>query len=443
MALVFVIDDDNRQSALYAGILKANGLDVETFPSADAARKRLSETRPGIIVSDVRMPGTDGLTFLHQVRETIPDIPFLLVTAFPEVRDAVKALKLGAVDYLEKPVDLDELAAAVLDALRIPKTGGLKEDIPKKLLKDIVVESDAMKVIIRDAYKVAKSDATVLITGPSGVGKEVVANFIHRASPRADKKFLALNCAAIPKDILASELFGHKKGAFTGAVRDRNGIFREADSGTLFLDEIGDMPLDLQPSLLRAIESGFVSPVGSDAEVKTDIRLIAATNREIEEAVAKGNFREDLYYRLNVISIHIPPLKERPEDILPLAKIFLARKNIGDARFSRGAVELLENYDWPGNARELANAVERAAILSNTDVILPEHLPPAVKRGPKEKAAASPEQSSTTAKTMKEAEMEAIKSALETTEGNRTKAAELLGISRRALIYKIKSYGLS
>jgi len=444
MALVFVIDDDDRQSALYAGILESNGLEVETFSSADAARERLSKIRPGIIVSDVRMPGTDGLSFLRQVRETIPDLPFLLVTAFPEVQDAVKALKLGAVDYLEKPVDLDELAAAVMDALRIPHGKGVEPDIPKKLLKDIVVESDAIKVIMRDAYKVAMSEATVLITGPSGAGKEVVAQFIHRASPRADNKFLALNCAAIPKDILASELFGHKKGAFTGAIRDRKGIFREADGGTLFLDEIGDMPLELQPSLLRAIETGKISPVGGDLELKTDIRLIAATNKEIEGAVANGTFREDLFYRLNVVSIHIPPLSERPDDIIPLAKLFLAQKNIRDARFSRGAVEFMENYDWPGNARELANAVERAAILSNTDVILPEHLPPAVRRGPNERrSTADSENTSATAKTMKEAEIEAIKSALETTDGNRTKAAELLGISRRALIYKIKSYGLS
>jgi DNA-binding NtrC family response regulator len=441
MALAFVIDDDNRQSALYAGILRSNGLEVETFPSADTAAKRLDDAKPGIIVSDVRMPGTDGLSFLRQVRETKPELPFLLVTAFPEVKDAVRALKLGAVDYLEKPVDLDELAAAVMDALRIQNAKAFDPNIPKKLLKDIVAESDAMKVIIRDAFKVAASDATVLLTGPSGAGKEVIANFIHKASTRANQRILALNCAAIPKNILASELFGHKKGAFTGAMNDRKGIFREADGGTLFLDEIGDMPLELQPSLLRAIESGLVSPVGNDLEIPTNIRLIAATNKEIESDVEKGLFREDLFYRLNVISIHIPPLQERPEDILPLAKLFLAQKKLRDARFSGEAAKLLEKHDWPGNARELANAVERAAILSNTDVILPEHLPPAVRRSRNTETPA--ETASSNAKTMKQAEKDAIKSALATTDGNRTKAAEILGISRRSLIYKIKSYELS
>ncbi len=439
-ALAFVIDDDDRQRELYAGVLKNNALKVKTFASADEAWKELNASFPDVIICDIRMPGTDGISFLTRARDSGNSTPFILVTAYPEVRDAVRALKLGAVDYLEKPIDLDELAAAVSDVLRIPTLGDIDDTIPLELLKDMIIDSNTMKNIVRDAFKVAASDVSVLLTGPSGAGKEVVANFIHRASKRKNKPMVALNCAAIPQNILASEMFGHRKGAFTGAIEHRKGIFREADGGTLFLDEIGDMPLELQPTLLRAIETGMVSPVGSDSEIKVDIRLIAATNRDLEKAVERGEFREDLFYRLNVISFHLPPLKKRREDIMPLAKFFLAKKNLAERRFSGSAAELLVNHDWPGNARELANAVERAAILSNTDIILPEHLPAAVRRHtPLEK---TPDFSAQ-AKTMRQAEIDAIKSALETTGGNRTKAAEILGISRRALIYKIKDYDLS
>ena len=438
--LAFVIDDDHRQRGLYAGVLENNALSVMTFASADDAREAMRTSSPDIIVCDIRMPGTDGISFLMQARDSGNTTPFILVTAYPEVRDAVRALKLGAVDYLEKPIDLDELAAAVSDVLRIPTPGAVDDAIPPELLKDIVLESAAMKNIVRDACKVAASDVSVLLTGPSGAGKEVVANFIHRASARKNKPIVALNCAAIPKDILASEMFGHKKGAFTGAIEHRKGIFREADGGTLFLDEIGDMPLELQPTLLRAIETGMVSPVGSDTEIKVDIRLIAATNRDLEKAVERGEFREDLFYRLNVVSLYLPPLKDRREDIMPLAKFFLAKKNLSERRFSGSAAKLLVNHDWPGNARELANAVERAAILSNTDVILPEHLPASIHRKP---PPADDIGTTSQARTMRQAEIDAIKSALETTDGNRTKAAEILGISRRALIYKIKDYGLS
>jgi two-component system response regulator HydG len=278
-----------------------------------------------------------------------------------------------------------------------------------------------------------------LITGESGTGKEVLANFIHEASDRSGKPFVALNCAAIPANILASELFGHRKGAFTGATSDRKGIFRESDGGTLFLDEIGDMPLELQPSILRAIEKGLVSPVGSDSEVAVDFRLIAATNANLEDSARSGEFREDLYYRLNVISFHIPPLRERRCEIIPLARCFLSRKKRRDSRFSQAATELMTRYDWPGNARELANAVERASIISNTDIILPEHLPPAIANfaGGENITGDVGE-----VKTMDQAEREAIETALRKCDGNRTKTAGTLGISRRALIYKIKRYGL-
>jgi DNA-binding NtrC family response regulator len=415
------------------------GVDVFPLDSAEAALKELKLTVPDMVISDVRMPGIGGLTLLGEIRKEFPDMPFLLVTAFPEVREAVSALKMGAVDYLEKPIDLDELAAAVNDVLHVSDTLENAVSVPKELLEGIVAESESIRMILCDAYRVALSDATVLITGESGTGKEVLANFIHKASERRKKNIVALNCAAIPANILPSELFGHRKGAFTGATENRKGIFREADGGTLFLDEIGDMPLELQPSILRAIEKGLVSPVGSDSELSVDFRLIAATNVNLEESAHLGEFRSDLYYRLNVISFHMPPLRERREDIMPLARFFLSQKNHRDARFSHAATELMNNYDWPGNARELANAVERASLISNTDILLPEHLPPVIVNSANRDGTPN---FVGEVKTMNQAETDAIAAALLKFNGNRTKAAELLGISRRALIYKIKRYGL-
>ena len=440
MALVFVIDDEVRQRKLYAETLRDAGIQVEELASAEIALDKLQSVTPDMIISDVRMPGMNGITLLRQVRASHFELPFLLITAFADIRDAVKALKLGAVDYLEKPIDLDELLAAVNDVLKLDTHTDHNIEIPSKLQKEIIAESDVMKILFRDAYRVATSDATVLLTGESGTGKEVLAAFIHNASKRTKAPLVTLNCAAIPSTILASELFGHKRGAFTGAVKDRKGIFRESDRGTLFLDEIGDMPLELQPSLLRAIETGMISPVGSDSESKVDFRLIAATNANLDDAVNNGEFRKDLFYRLNVISFHIPPLRERREDIMPLARFFLERKSLKDVRFSQATAKLMQNYNWPGNARELANAVERAAIISNTEIILPEHLPPVIANATKENSMSAT--GAFSVKTINQAEIEAISSALQEVSGNRTKAAKILEISRRALIYKIKRFDL-
>ena len=434
-----VIDDEEKHRELYSAALRDADFAVETMSSAEDALIALQTIQPDMIISDVKMPGMNGISFLHKIRAKFPDLPFLLVTAFADIRDAVKALKLGAVDYLEKPIDLDELQCAVNDALHIRKEDDGNSHIPHETMEGIIAESASMRSIIHNAYKVAQSDATVLLTGESGTGKEVLASFIHRAGKRKEAPMVALNCAAIPANILASELFGHKKGSFTGAASNRDGIFLTADKGTLFLDEIGDMPLELQPSLLRAIETGMVSPVGSDSETKVDFRLIAATNANLEEAVKEGRFRSDLFYRLNVIAFELPPLRERIEDIIPLAHFFLGQKNVREKRFSQAATRLLQNYSWPGNARELANAVERASIISNTDIILPEHLPPIIAET---KPKFDMGDTQTGIKTMNQVEITAIKEALEQVNDNRTKAAELLGISRRALIYKIKRYGL-
>ncbi len=437
--LILVIDDIARYRQLYAETLRKAGFDVRTAASAEDAWQVMPERQPDMIVSDIRMPGEDGISFLQEVLSRYPGLPCLLITAYADIKDAVTALKLGATDYLEKPIDLDELVAAVRDALGEHSGSEQAEALPAELLEGVVAQSPVMRSLLQDAYQVAASEATVLITGESGTGKSVLAEFIHRCSPRSRASLVALNCGALPANVLASELFGHIKGAFTGAVSARSGIFRQAHGGTLFLDEIGDMPLELQPSLLRVIETGCVSPVGSDSEVSTDVRLIVATNRDLSEEVEAGQFREDLFYRINVIAFDVPPLRERLEDILPLARHFLSARS-SPKRLSGAAAQILQAYSWPGNTRELANAMERAAILSNTDVILPESFPPAVVRGAETGDAISDPGA---VKTILEAEKEAIRAALTSTDGNRTKAAELLGISRRALVYKLKRMGIN
>ena len=430
---VLVVDDEPQFGELYAHTLRREGFTAQIALSATSALKQLDQEPPDMIISDVRMPGMSGIELLQRVRARHPGLPFLLVTAYADVRGAVTSLKLGAVDYLMKPVDLDELIAAVRDNLNAPV--GPTSEVPPEALRGIIAESPLMRSVVLDAWRVARSDATVLLTGPSGAGKDVLANFIHDNSLRADGPMVAVNCAALPGTLLGSELFGHVKGAFSGAVSDRNGRFREASGGTLFLDEIGDMPLELQPVLLRTIETHQVTPVGSDRPVRCNVRLVA-THKSLADEVAEGTFREDLYYRLNVIAIELPALRERPEDILPLARHFLAQHSKGDKRISNAANKLLQSHPWPGNIRELANAMTRAALLSRGDIIMPEHLPPTL-RAPQAAPSRTPP-----LQTLEAVEIETIRRALSQTEGNRTHAAEVLGISRRGLINKIKRFGL-
>jgi DNA-binding NtrC family response regulator len=441
---ILVVDDEVRYRELYMHILDSAGFKTQAASSAEEAFTTIQRQPPAMVVTDVRMPGASGIELLRMARKDHPGLPFVLVTAYADVRDAVDAMKLGAVDYLSKPVDLDELLTAVREAVGV-HTETPESLIPPEAMLGIVAESPVMRSVLRDAYRVAPSDANILLTGESGCGKEVVALFIHRNSARRNKAMVTINCAAIPATLLAGELFGHEKGAFTGALVKRPGRFREAEGSTLFLDEIGDMPLELQPAMLRAIESNRITPLGSDKEVAVDYRLIAATNRPLLEDVESGRFRQDLYYRLNVIAIEIPPLRERVEDILPLARQFLAMGRNDDKRLSRAAAQALVAHHWPGNVRELANAIERARLLSQTDVILPEHLPPAVRVGASQSASETLEPAlghQLDVKTLEESETEIIRRALEQTGGNRTRAAELLGITRRGLIYKLKRLGI-
>jgi DNA-binding NtrC family response regulator len=378
-----------------------------------------------------------GLETLRLVRKEHAKLPVLLVTAYADIREAVEAMRDGALNYLAKPIDLDELLRTIQQAIGLKDAAPLRYSEDKELPSCIVAESPAMQAILRDVSLIAPSDSRVLVTGESGVGKEVLADVIHAWSQRAGGPLIKINCAAIPENLLESELFGHEKGAFTGAHVLRIGRFEEAQDGTIFLDEIAEMSAPLQAKLLRVTQDGRFQRIGSNREIQTNARLLAATNRDLEEEVKSGRFREDLYYRLNVVELNIPPLRERREDILPLAGRFIEQFAQGRARFSATVSSCLQAYTWPGNVRELRNAMERAVLLSRSELILPEHLPKRVREetqnAPLPEIGADPERLETV-------ERDTILQALKQHGFNRTETAKVLGISRRTLIYKIQRF---
>jgi DNA-binding NtrC family response regulator len=380
------------------------------------------------------MPGISGLETLRRARQENAVLPVLLVTAYADIREAVGAMRDGALNYLSKPIDLDELLASVRQATGIPTSAPLKLSENKQLPAHVVAVSPLMRGLFRDASLIANSESRVLITGESGVGKEVLADIIHAWSARSAGPLVKVNCAAIPETLLESELFGHERGAFTGAVTQRIGRFEQARSGTIFLDEIGEMSAPLQAKLLRVTQDGRFQRLGSNAEIYTNARILAASNRNLEEEVRKGRFREDLFYRLNVVELSVPPLRERREDILPLASDCIAEFTQGRARFTASVTECLERYPWPGNVRELRNAMERAALLSGGEMILPEHLPARVRAVAEQAGVTAPSD----AQRLEEIERQAIMQALRKHEFNRTETAKALGISRRALTYKLQ-----
>jgi DNA-binding NtrC family response regulator len=374
--LILVVDDLRPQRDLLAKCLRDWGHDVVDVADGGQAVTVLRTSRVALVITDVRMPGISGLELVQIIREHFPAVPVLLVTAFPDIRQAVVAIKDGAVDYLTKPVDLDELRDLVGNVLGEQQ----HVDGPLPPLPDGIVLADpAMAAVLRDAHRVADSQATLLITGESGTGKEVLFDLICAWSSRAEKPSVRLNCAAIPATMLESEIFGHTKGAFTGAVSARDGIWRTAAGGTLLLDEIAELPLALQAKLLRALQDGSYSPLGSDRTFHADVRVVAATNKSLESEIEAGRFREDLYYRLNVVELYLPALRDRPADILVLATRFLSEFLGTRSRLATGTKQVLQAYPWPGNVRELRNVIERGSLMVQGDILLPEHLSPRLR----------------------------------------------------------------
>ena len=431
---ILIVDDDPGQRSLLDSFLRSQGFETVVADSGERALELLSTGKISMMVSDVRMPGLSGLETLRRARQEHAALPVLLVTAYADIREAVGAMRDGAVNYLAKPIDLDELLATVQQATGISKSVPLQYGEDRKLPPTVVAKSPLMQAVFRDASLIAPSETRVLITGESGVGKEVLADVIHAWSTRAAGSLVKVNCAAIPETLLETELFGHERGAFTGAHAQRIGRFEEANDGTIFLDEVAEMSPQLQAKLLRVTQDGRFQRVGSNREVHTNARILAASNRNLDEEVKNGRFREDLFYRLNVVELDIPPLRERREDILPLASQFIAEFAKGRARFSDTVAACLERYPWPGNVRELRNAMERAVLLSRSELILPEHLPQRVRAAADQPNAAG----LTDIGQLEEIEREAILQALRKHHFNRTETAKALGISRRALLYKLQ-----
>ena len=428
---IAVVDDDPAQRQLLANALERAGYAVRLCENGKEGLAAAPDC--ALMLLDVRMPGMSGLEVLEHVKRDHPGVIVILLTAFIDLRDAVSAIKTGALDYLEKPVDLDELIAAVDDALG---TAGrpVADDGTPALPEGSVAESVGMQTVFSQAARVAPSEASVLILGESGSGKQIVAEFIHAGSPRAGKAFVNVNCAALPENLVESELFGHEKGAFTSADAQHRGRFQEADGGTIFLDEIGELPLALQPKLLHVLERGVIRRVGGHEDLRVDVRVVAATNRDLEADVKANAFREDLYFRLNVFTLTLPPLRDRRDDILPLTEGFLRDRK---KKLAPATERALMTYDWPGNVRELRNALERASLMAAGALILPTDLPPNVQQA---KPVEQP--GSVLVGDMQEIQRRAILEAMDKTGGNKTRAATLLNISRRNLIYKLREYGL-
>jgi DNA-binding NtrC family response regulator len=439
---VLIVDDEPAQRQLLSAIL--DGQYAVTTASDVSEAKRLLEGRSfDIVVTDECMPGDSGLELISWAREHAPEIPIIVLTAYGSIQTAVESMKLGAQDYLIKPLkEPEELRLAVARTISEQrlKIQNLVHRAESEIHfpPDIIAESDAMKQVLRYAEKVAPQPTTVLLSGESGTGKEVVARFIHRRSPRSDGPFVAINCAALTDTLLESELFGHERGAFTGAIQSKRGLFELAHGGTLFLDEIGEMSISLQAKLLRALQEQRFERVGGTRSISVDVRVVAASNRDLEKAIDEKTFRDDLYYRLNVFPIHLPPLKERREDIMPLALHFMSKisARIGRAPrpFSQEARRLFLSYGWPGNVRELQNAIERALIVSQSQAIQPEDLP--LQFSGDTGQAFQPV-------TLSEIERAAILDSLSLNQGNRHETAEQLGISLRTLQYRLKEYGIT
>lgn len=442
---ILLIDDDVSLRRVTEFNLQEAGYQVLTAADGADGIALFKRHRPALVITDVQMPGLSGYEVLEEVLQLEAQALVIIVTAFSSVEKAVAAMKSGAYDYLTKPFSRDQLSLTVAKAFEFANLR--RENIRLKDAlgtqsnnQQIIGQSKSMQNLLQRVEKVAASQASVLLTGESGTGKEVIAKALHRGSDRADNPFVAVNCAAIPKDLIESELFGHLKGSFTGAVKDRSGKFSLADGGTLFLDEIGELPLDLQPKLLRALQEQEIEPVGGVPE-KVDVRIVAATNRDLEDAMQNGEFREDLYYRLAVVPMELPPLRERKDDIPLLLEFFLHKQQAGvGIRFSAEVLEHFQKYSWPGNVRELENVVEQMLILRQGEVLELADLPQRIGRSPVR--ANSILNLPDDGYSLESLEREAVEIALKRCDGNKTKAAAFLRIPRHTLLYRLEKYSI-
>jgi two-component system response regulator AtoC len=449
---VLVVDDEENLRLVLRTLLRRHGYEVETAQSGEEALGMVDSFGPDVVLTDVRMPKMGGLDLLTTLKAKGNEATVIVMSAYGNMDLALEAMKAGAYDYVQKPFKPDEVVLTLRKAeereLLRRENRALRDEIRKEhRYDDILAKSQKMLDIFRTITKIAEYKTTVLVAGESGVGKELVARAIHHRSTRRGGPFVAVNCGAIPENLLESELFGHKKGAFTDAVQDRRGLFEEADGGSLFLDEIGELPLALQVKLLRVLEDEKIRRVGDVRDIKIDVRIITATHRDLLNETKAGRFREDLFYRLNVLPIVVPPLRDRREDIPLLIDHFVARNNTRLGTSIRGldteSRRLLFEYPWPGNVRELENTIERAMVLAEGDQIVAQDLPERLReaRDPVQAQLASGELS--VKKTMRIVEEILIRRALQRTKGNRTRAAEVLEISHRALLYKIKDYQIT
>ena len=451
MRRVLIADDEESIRHVLVEMLEQRGYEVRAVNDGEEAMRELSARDYDALVTDVRMPKMNGLDMVRAAQAASPETTIIVMSAYGSHDLAIEALKAGAYDYLGKPFRPDEVLLVLRKAeererLRRENVR-LKQEMSRRA-PQLVAEGPAMKEVMRVVHKVAPATTTVLIEGESGTGKELIARALHELSPRADRPFVAVNCGAIPEQLIESALFGHAKGAFTDAKTARRGYCEEADSGTIFFDEIAELPLHTQVALLRLLQQGELQRVGESRATRVDVRVLAATNRDLAACVREGKFREDLYYRLNVVGIRLPPLRERQEEIKALAERLLVRHAermaIPPRKLSARALELLQRYRWPGNVREMENALERALVLSEDEEIEPESLPdPLLREAKPEPLPSSPDPDDLSVKRAQRLlEADLIRRALERTQGNRTKAAELLELSPRALLYKIREYGL-
>jgi len=448
-ARIYVVEDDPGLAELLAEELDSEGYSVKHALSVEAALPEIRQWEPDLVISDLRLPGADGMSLIPDVKALANPPAMLLITAFGTVNQAVEALKKGADDFLTKPLDMEYLVLTtgrLLNHRRLrTEVQAMRKQSVSESFQGMVGKSRAMRQLYQQVQQVANGSAPVLVQGESGTGKELVAKAIHQESERADGPFMAINCAGIPSELMESEFFGHAAGAFTGAKKERAGLFKEADGGTLLLDEIGEMPLELQAKLLRVLQEGNIRPVGSDHEVKVDVRIIAATHRDLDALVKDKKFREDLFYRLETLALRIPPLRERGDDRELLAQHFLAELTAEREQkpaFHPKVMDRIYHYPFPGNVRELHNAIERAVTFCQGDEIEIQHLPARMQEDvsiPTPTDSASGNETDQSLRTLNEVQRDYVRHVLQETGGNKRKAAEILGVTRRTLYRWLES----